>query len=190
MKYALLALMLLATPAFAEISGSVGGTSQYVWRGVSQGEDPAVQVSLTASGKSGLYGTFWASQVDFGTDAHTEANYMVGFQRGWLDVGYLQYDYWGDEVELADEMKEVYVGVKAGPFFGYVFHNPDAGEYWNVGAQHDFSKFSVKGWFGHDDNKDHAGVTVSKDFGPVNVGYTFDHVSGNQEHSVGVHYNF
>lgn len=110
MKNKLLALLLsvCTIPAFADVSGSLGYTSDYVWRGVSQsGGSGAMQVDLMLE-KNGLYGGIWASQVDFGDEATYEMDFYGGYEL-WLsdkwsiDVGVLQYN-WDkgyDDVEEA-----------------------------------------------------------------------------------------
>ena len=110
MKNKLLALLLsvCTIPAFADVSGSLGYTSDYVWRGVSQsGGSGALQVDLMLE-KNGLYGGVWASQVDFGDEATYEMDFYGGYEL-WLsdkwsiDVGVLQYN-WDkgyDDVEEA-----------------------------------------------------------------------------------------
>jgi len=77
MKYLLALVAFAAFPALAEISGSAGATSQYVFRGISQGEDPAIQVGATVSAEN-FYASFWASQVELDRDVHTEGNYSFG----------------------------------------------------------------------------------------------------------------
>lgn len=110
MKNKLLALLLsvCTIPAFADVSGSLGYTSDYVWRGISQsGGSGAMQVDLMLE-KNGLYGGVWASQVDFGDEATYEMDFYGGYEL-WLsdkwsiDVGVLQYN-WDkgyDDVEEA-----------------------------------------------------------------------------------------
>ena len=110
MKNKLLALLLsvCTIPAFADVSGSLGYTSDYVWRGVAQsGGSGALQVDLMLE-KNGLYGGVWASQVDFGDEATYEMDFYGGYEL-WLsdkwsiDVGVLQYN-WDkgyDDVEEA-----------------------------------------------------------------------------------------
>ena len=106
--------------AIAEISGSIGAVSNYVWRGATQSDrSPAIQGSITAEA-NGLYATVWASQVDFGDDTTVEVDYQVGYTLGdtaGIDVGVLAYTYIGDETDFADDGKEAYLSVFAGPFF-------------------------------------------------------------------------
>ena len=100
MKNKLLALLLsvCTIPAFADVSGSLGYTSDYVWRGISQsGGSGAMQLDLMLE-KNGLYGGVWASQVDFGDEATYEMDFYGGYEL-WLsdkwsiDVGVLQYNW-------------------------------------------------------------------------------------------------
>src|SRR5262245_276847 len=65
-------VMTAAAPAFAQdapawaLNGTVAVTSDYKFRGISQGErNFAPQGSLTVSGPEGFYVSAWASQVDF-----------------------------------------------------------------------------------------------------------------------------
>lgn len=97
-KFLALALSLCTLPAFADFSGSLGYTSDYMWRGVSQSAGSgAMQVDLMLE-KNGLYGGVWASQVDFGDEASYEMDFYGGYEL-WLsdkwsvDVGVIQYNW-------------------------------------------------------------------------------------------------
>tara|TARA_B100000497_G_scaffold116615_1_gene141157 strand:+ start:906 stop:1514 length:609 start_codon:yes stop_codon:yes gene_type:complete len=97
-KFLALLLSVCTIPAFADVSGSLGYTSDYVWRGISQsGGSGAMQVDLMLE-KNGLYGGVWASQVDFGDEATYEMDFYGGYEL-WLsdkwsiDVGVLQYNW-------------------------------------------------------------------------------------------------
>lgn len=53
--------------ASAELSGNIGLTSNYIWRGVTQSDDgPAAQGGIDYSHASGFYAGTWLSNVDFG----------------------------------------------------------------------------------------------------------------------------
>ncbi|HRN87007.1 TorF family putative porin [Hyphomicrobium sp.] len=82
-----------------ELSATLTGTSDYVWRGFSQSwENPAAQGSVDLS-----YGIFyagiWGSNVDFGpgSDANAELNYYTGLKPVWgpvtFDFGAIYYHY-------------------------------------------------------------------------------------------------
>ena len=103
----------IATPALAQddtappkavtVSGSVGLTSDYRFRGVSQSDEQlAVQGGVTISHESGVYGGFWGSNLaGWGTfgGANMELDLIAGFKvpvgGGTLDVGATWYMYPG-----------------------------------------------------------------------------------------------
>ena len=103
----------IATPALAQddtappkavtVSGSVGLTSDYRFRGVSQSDEQlAVQGGVTISHESGIYGGFWGSNLaGWGTfgGANMELDLIAGFKLpvggGTLDVGATWYMYPG-----------------------------------------------------------------------------------------------
>ena len=106
-KFLALALSLCTLPAFADFSGSLGYTSDYMWRGVSQSAGSgAMQVDLMLE-KNGLYGGVWASQVDFGDEATYEMDLYAGYELSlsdkWsIDVGVIQYN-WDKGYEDVEE---------------------------------------------------------------------------------------
>ncbi len=84
------------------VSGSVGVTSDYRFRGVTQNdENPAIQAGLQVSHESGAYVGLWGSPVDFndGDEANTEFDLMAGYAYeadAWsADVRYTYYAYPG-----------------------------------------------------------------------------------------------
>ena len=91
-----------------EISATITGTSDYVWRGITQNsEDPAIQGALDLS-----YGIFyagiWGSNVDFGAgyDANVELNFYTGLKPVWgpvtFDFGVIYYAYPGSNDPVGD----------------------------------------------------------------------------------------
>ena len=143
MKTKILALLLAfaTTPIFAEVSGSVGVTSDYFFRGVSQTQgSSAVQGGVDAS-KNGFYAGAWASTVDFGTETEIEYDFYGGYAVALddlaIDVGIIQYNYDGD----VGSVEEYFVVMNyAWASFGF--------------------------WFDQDNtNPDYSQITVSKDLG-------------------------
>ena len=119
-----IALMAMTGTAVADklsFSASLTGTSDYVFRGISQtDEDPTIQGSVDVT-----YGMFyaggWASGLDFGpgTDAEVEIDWYAGITPSWnsplgkvdFDFGVIYYTYPG----LSDAGAEAdYVEIKAG----------------------------------------------------------------------------
>ena len=109
MKNKFLALLLATCtlPAFADVSGYLGYTSDYMWRGVSQTMGKGAMQGNLMIEKNGLYGGVWASQVDFGDEATYEMDFYGGYEL-WLsdkwsiDVGVLQYN-WDKGYEDVEE---------------------------------------------------------------------------------------
>lgn len=100
--YRILALstgMLLTGNALAAVSGNLGGTSNYLWRGVTQTQDAvAIQGGIDYSHDSGFYAGSWASNVDFGNDTSYELDLYAGYggnitEDFSYDIGYLYYAY-------------------------------------------------------------------------------------------------
>lgn len=92
----------------ADITGNATLTTDYVWRGSTQTQgDPAVQAGVKVAGKSGFYGSVWASNVEFAPETHasSEFDFTVGWGRNlsddWaLDVNVLHYRYPSTTVDL------------------------------------------------------------------------------------------
>ena len=102
--------MIFSPLMLADVEGSVGLSSDYFWRGMSQnGSEPAIDFGLEAS-HDRFYGGVWASQVDFGNDASIEYDLyggvkLVSTNDFELDLGFIQYNY--DNVY--EDMEEVYL---------------------------------------------------------------------------------
>ena len=78
----MLAGVLGAASAKADVSGNLALASDYVWRGSSQtGEDPAVQAGVRATHSTGLYASVWGSNVAFEPDigARSEFDVVLGW---------------------------------------------------------------------------------------------------------------
>lgn len=118
---ALLAGASSSAMAAPEISANVALTSDYKFRGISQSnEDIAIQGGFDLGFENGLYVGTWASSVDFDTngsgfDGSLELDYYAGWAMETesgvgVDVGYLYYDYPGDEGAEGD-YQELYGSV-------------------------------------------------------------------------------
>ena len=113
LKYGvLLAALGVAAAAAADesphtLTANVGLYSQYVFRGLAQGnEKPAIQGGADYSHASGFYAGTWLSNVSWFSDTNAgnsnslEWDLYGGFRKSWDngfsgDVGYLRYEYPG-----------------------------------------------------------------------------------------------
>lgn len=85
-----LALAISSTQA-AEVSGTIGFTNDYRFRGISQTTgDAAIQGSIDVAFENGVYAGMWGSNVDWGDDANIEVDYYLGFSNDISDN--LSYD--------------------------------------------------------------------------------------------------
>lgn len=98
---------------------SLGATTDYVWRGLTQtDEDLAASVGVELGFSYGLYVGAWASTVDFAGAGDYELDYYVGYRNkvgGFnYDVGLLRYNYPGGDD--ASNFDEIYASIGGGPF--------------------------------------------------------------------------
>lgn len=127
-KATVLAAGLAPAMGFAELTGNVGATNNYVWRGFTQtGDLPAVSGGLDYSHESGFYTGTWISNVNFAGPSKTdsagdvvandgyEQDYYAGFSGGSgdfsYDVGYIYWDYPTSTSQQDSDFGEVYGSV-------------------------------------------------------------------------------
>jgi uncharacterized protein (TIGR02001 family) len=100
-----------------EISANVALVSEYRFRGISQSdEDIAIQGGFDLAFDNGIYIGTWGSSVDFDDDGSLgslELDYYIGWssditENTSIDVGYLYYDYPGDDSDLEGDYQEIY----------------------------------------------------------------------------------
>jgi len=138
---AILLLSTLSSVAVAQFAGSVTVVSDYDYRGYSQTDgDWALQGSAAYSHESGLYGSVWASSLDWGpdSDADIEVDWVLGYTSELgdsgvnYDVGFLYYDYPG--LSEADFL-EIYAGLSWSLFRVKLSYSDD------------FAGFGSSGWY-------------------------------------------
>lgn len=155
MKKLLLLVGILAMPSFAAVSANVAFASDYVWRGMTQSDGPAIQGGFDFEAESGFYAGIWGSNVNFSDGAGSELDYYFGygFSVGDLgiDIGYVAFDYPKNQTGL--DFEEIVLGFSLG----------------NFGLTHAM---------GQDDFTDYT--EISYGMGPVSVAYgTYDDMSDN-----------
>ena len=155
MKKLLLLVGILAMPSFAAVSANVAFAGDYVWRGMTQSDGPAIQGGFDFEAESGFYAGIWGSNVNFNDGAGSELDYYFGygFSVGDLgiDIGYVAFDYPKNQTGL--DFEEIVLGFSLG----------------NFGLTHAL---------GQDDFTDYT--EISYGMGPVSVAYgTYDDMSDN-----------
>jgi uncharacterized protein (TIGR02001 family) len=122
MKKLLLALMMVAgiSVAQAQVTGNLGLTSDYRFRGVSQTQNaPATQGGIDYNHASGLYIGNWNSSVSsavYTNGAGVESDVYAGFKKQvfgnfTLDVGTMNYFYPRAGTNGSFDTNEVYAGI-------------------------------------------------------------------------------
>ena len=117
MKNFLIVIMSLASvSSYAGVSANVSFTTDYIWRGMTQSDGPAVQGGFDYEADSGFYAGFWGSNVNFNNGNGQELDYYAGygFSLGdvGVDVGYITYDYPDSDPDL--KFEEIYLGFSIG----------------------------------------------------------------------------
>jgi len=108
--------IMLSMPTFAAVSANVAFTSDYVWRGMTQSDGPAIQGGFDFEGKSGFYAGIWGSNVNFNDGAGSELDYYAGYGLSLgevgVDIGYIAFDYPQNQTGL--DFEEIYLGLSFG----------------------------------------------------------------------------
>jgi uncharacterized protein (TIGR02001 family) len=140
-----------------EISANVTLASDYRFRGISQSDESiALQGGFDAEFAGGFYIGTWGSTVDFDTngegyDGSLELDYYAGWASDLgdsglgIDVGFLYYDYPGDDDEEGDYW-EVYGSMSWNDLAVGVHYSDDyyaeTGEFWYLYADYGFTLFA------------------------------------------------
>ena len=106
------------------VSGTVGVTSNYMFRGITQSDgDPALQAGVTVAHESGFYAGFWGSNIDFNDGfgssieaAELELDLFAGYTIALddataLDLNFTYYAYPGSYDAYDYDFWEIIVGL-------------------------------------------------------------------------------
>ena len=102
--------------AAAEVSGTLGASSQYLWRGQQLTDGAAVYGSVDYSHTSGLYAGAWASSETDDTEYDLYAGFGGEIEGLSYDISYIDYNYTAGGTEIddpasGDDFQEVHLGV-------------------------------------------------------------------------------
>lgn len=136
-----------------EVSANVALTSDYRFRGISQSdEELAIQGGFDVGFAPGFYVGVWGSSVDFDSngaaDGSLEADYYVGWAGNMggsdvgIDVGYMYYDYPGDDGGFGD-YQEIYASLSWKDLEVGVAYSDDyygeTDEFWYLSGDYSFA---------------------------------------------------
>ena len=168
MKNILLGLLVLSTSAFADVNGSIGYSSDYMWRGVSQSAGASSLNAGIELDSNGFFVGAWVGEVDFGDEATQERDLYLGYNLGVMDnldvqLGVIQYRY--DKGDY-DTVEEGFVKV------GY--NSLTLSYFLDTDTENDYAHISYDLWFVngvdasigygyHGEDDDFSTLTISKD---------------------------
>ena len=168
MKNILLGLFVLSTSAFADINGSIGYSSDYMWRGVSQSAGASSLNAGIELDSNGFFVGAWVGEVDFGDEATQERDLYLGYNLDVMDnldvqLGLIQYRY--DKGDY-DTVEEGFVKV------GY--NSLTLSYFLDTDTENDYAHISYDLWFVngvdasigygyHGEDDDFSTLTISKD---------------------------
>ena len=101
--------------ATADVEWNASITSEYIWRGMSQGKGAAVQGGLDVSSESGFWAGAWVSNVDFDDNTTYELDVYAGYSFGPVSVGYIYYAF-PDNTDEGYDSSEVNITADIGAF--------------------------------------------------------------------------
>jgi uncharacterized protein (TIGR02001 family) len=185
-------LALAPLAASADISGNIGASSNYVFRGISlTGNGAAISGGLDYSHESGLYVGTWASNISNSVELDLYGGYSGEYSGVGYDIGYLYYAYPGPNVTDAD-YGEIYgslsykwftAGVAytvnsnvnkspgtadlfiPGDIYYYGQASYDLGNDWSIGGTIGYYDFKDDGVAGADASYMHYQVDITKSAG-------------------------
>ena len=168
MKNILLGLLVLSTSAFADVNGSIGYSSDYMWRGVSQSAGASSLNAGIEVDSNGFFVGAWVGEVDFGDEATQERDLYLGYNLDVMDnldvqLGLIQYRY--DKGDY-DTVEEGFVKV------GY--NSLTLSYFLDTDTENDYAHISYDLWFVngvdasigygyHGEDDDFSTLTISKD---------------------------
>ena len=181
----LIALTGSSTLAFAAeksggaISGNIAATSTYVWRGLPQTVDAALQGGLDYSTSEGIHAGIWTSNVAEGSELDVTIGF-AGAAKGFsYDVGLIVYTFPQYEARLVGDydFNELYASISKDMLNARFSTSSEAGSYIEINANfEEIAKGMDLGLhFGsYDVDKDFAGLsyTGGKDYNDYNVSLT------------------
>ena len=204
----LLAGATATTVQAAEISANVALVTDYRFRGISQSnEDIALQGGFDLGFDTGIYVGTWGSTVDFdsadGFDGSLELDDYVGWgmdigENSAIDVGYMYYDYPGDDGDEGDYQElygsfswrdltvgmaysDDYYGETDTFFYYYADYSLGLGENWSVDFHVGYNDLEEDGGFLGTSESSYTDYSVGLtwsvmgvDLGAAYVGTTLD----------------
>jgi uncharacterized protein (TIGR02001 family) len=123
----------------ATVSGNLAATSTYVWRGLPQTVDAALQGGIDYIASNGPHASAWTSNVAAGSELDLSLGYSGVAAKGiQFDVGFIMYLYPQYEAAASANQdfnfNEIYAQIGKDALSARFSSSPDAGDYLEVNA--------------------------------------------------------
>ena len=179
MRNILLVVGLLSLPAFANVSANVTFSSDYIWRGMTQTDGPAMSGGFDFESENGFYAGIWGSNVNFNDGAGSELDYYFGygFEVGnvGIDLGYIAFDYPQNNTGL--DFEEIVIGLSMGDLgLTFALGQDSAPDYTEI--SYAFGDVSLS-YGEYDDYGNNFGISYDFECGTYNCGIGYSDFSDN-----------
>ena len=176
-KLLLMAGLLVSLPSFASVSANVSFASDYIWRGMTQTDGPAMSGGFDYAAERGFYAGIWGSNVNFNDGAGSELDYYFGygFEVGGVgvDLGYVAFDYPENNTGL--DFEEVVIGLSMGDLgFTFALGQDSAPDYTEI--SYAFGDFGFS-YGEYDDYGDNFGISYGFSCGSYDCGLAYSDFS-------------
>ncbi len=176
-KLLLMAGLLVSLPSFASVSANVSFASDYIWRGMTQTDGPAMSGGFDYAAEGGFYAGIWGSNVNFNDGAGSELDYYFGygFEVGGVgvDLGYVAFDYPENNTGL--DFEEVVIGLSMGDLgFTFALGQDSAPDYTEI--SYAFGDFGFS-YGEYDDYGDNFGISYGFSCGSYDCGLAYSDFS-------------
>ena len=176
-KLLLMVGLLVSLPSFASVSANVSFASDYIWRGMTQTDGPAMSGGFDYAAESGFYAGIWGSNVNFNDGAGSELDYYFGygFEVGGVgvDLGYVAFDYPENNTGL--DFEEVVIGLSMGDLgFTFALGQDSAPDYTEI--SYAFGDFGFS-YGEYDDYGDNFGISYGFSCGSYDCGLAYSDFS-------------
>lgn len=179
MRNILLVVGLLSLPAFANVSANVTFSSDYIWRGMTQTDGPAMSGGFDFESENGFYAGIWGSNVNFNDGAGSELDYYFGygFEVGnvGIDLGYVAFDYPQNSTGL--DFEEIVIGLSMGDLgLTFALGQDSAPDYTEI--SYAFGDVSLS-YGEYDDYGNNFGISYDFECGTYDCGIGYSDFSDN-----------
>ena len=170
MKKLFLLVSLFSLSAYSAVSANVAFSSDYIWRGMTQSDGPAMSGGFDYSSDGGFYAGIWGSNVNFNDGAGSELDYYFGYsgEMGALgfDISYVAFDYPKNETGL--DFEEIVLGLSMGDLgVTFALGQDGAPDYTEI--SYGIGDFGVS-YGQYDDYGDNFSITYGFDCGDYGCG--------------------